>query len=294
MGMRIVAVDIGGTNTKMCICDEQGMIEDFKEYATESEYGGPHVITRLMVKIAEYDDFDAIAISTAGQVNTEEGFIVYANENIPSYTGMKIRDIVTNHFHKPVMVENDVNSAALGEAVYGAAQSFDNFLCLTFGTGIGGAIVINRQIYRGANGVAAEFGHILTHPLSETSKVGGLPYYEKYASTTALVKMAQQVDPECVDGKVLFDKIQGGDDNLKRILHSWVTEVAVGLASIIHIFNPAAIIIGGGVMEQESLVQLVEEQTKALIMESFSEVKIVKALLGNKAGLLGASSLFVQ
>lgn len=294
MGMRIVAVDIGGTNTKMCICDEQGMIEDFKEYATESEYGGPHVITRLMVKIAEYDDFDAIAISTAGQVNTEEGFIVYANENIPSYTGMKIRDIVTNHFHKPVMVENDVNSAALGEAVYGAAQSFDNFLCLTFGTGIGGAIVINRQIYRGANGVAAEFGHILTHPLSETSKVGGLPYYEKYASTTALVKLAQQADPECVDGKVLFDKIQGGDDNLKRILHLWVTEVAVGLASIIHIFNPAAIIIGGGVMEQESLVQLVEEQTKALIMESFSEVKIVKALLGNKAGLLGASSLFVH
>lgn len=87
---------------------------------------------------------------------------------------MKIKDIVTHHFHKPVMVENDVNSAALGEAYYGAAQSFNNFLCLTFGTGIGGAIVINRQIYKGANGVAAEFTislltHCLPHPSRRTA-----------------------------------------------------------------------------------------------------------------------------
>lgn len=292
--MRILAVDIGGTNTKMCLCDKQGNVDNFKEYATESYLGGPHVISRLLERIAEYDDFDAIAISTAGQVNAEEGFIVYANENIPRYTGMKIREIVTNHFHKPVMVENDVNSAALGEAYYGAARDFNNFLCLTFGTGIGGAIVINRQIYKGANGVAAEFGHIFTHPLPETYEVEGLPYYEKFASTTALVKMVQQVDPKCIDGKVLFDKIKGGDAALKRILDSWVTEVSVGLASIIHIFNPSAIIIGGGVMEQEDLVQWVEERTRTLIMESFKEVRIVKALLGNKAGLLGASSLFVH
>lgn len=292
--MRILAVDIGGTNTKMCLCDKQGNVDNFKEYATESYLGGPHVISRLLEKIAEYDDFDAIAISTAGQVNAEEGFIVYANENIPRYTGMKIREIVTNHFHKPVMVENDVNSAALGEAYYGAARDFNNFLCLTFGTGIGGAIVINRQIYKGANGVAAEFGHIFTHPLPATYGVEGLPYYEKFASTTALVKLVQQVDPKCIDGKVLFDKIKGGDTALKRILDSWVTEVSVGLASIIHIFNPSAIIIGGGVMEQEDLVQWVEERTRSLIMESFKDVRIVKALLGNKAGLLGASSLFVQ
>ncbi|KAA1189394.1 ROK family protein [Paenibacillus sp. B2(2019)] len=290
--MRILAVDIGGTNTKMCICDKLGNVHNFKEYATESHLGGPHVILRLLDKIAENDDFDAIAISTAGQVNAEEGIIVYANENIPRYTGMKIKEIVTNHFHKPVMVENDVNSAALGEAHYGAAQNFNNFLCLTFGTGIGGAIVLNRQIYKGADGVAAEFGHILTHPLSDV--VEGLPFYEKYASTTALVKMAQQADPECTDGKVLFDKIHKGDEALKQILDSWVTEVSVGLASIIHIFNPSAIIIGGGVMEQEDLVQRVEERTKSLIMESFAGVRIVKASLGNKAGLLGASSLFAH
>jgi glucokinase len=294
MDMKILAADIGGTNTKMGICDERGNIDHFKEYPTESHMGGPHVMERLLVQMAAYDDYDAIAISTAGQVNAEEGYIVYANPNIPDYTGMKIREIVENRFHKPVKVENDVNAAALGEAYFGAAESYHDFLCLTFGTGIGGAIVINRQIYRGASGVAAEFGHIFTHPLSEMSGGSRKPYYETYASTTALVRMAKEADPECVDGKVFFDKIRIGNDKLNQILHAWAAEVSVGLASLIHIFNPNAIIVGGGVMEQDDLVRLVEVHTKDLIMESFSGVKILKASLGNKAGLLGAASLFLR
>lgn len=292
--MKILTADIGGTNTKICICDELGNIEQFKEYTTESHLGGPHVIQRLLETIAGYQDFDAIAISTAGQVNSEEGFIVFANENIPMYTGMKVRDIVTQQFNKPVKVENDVNAAALGEATFGAGQSFNDFLCLTFGTGIGGAIMINRQIYKGANGVAAEFGHMFTHPLTESKGDGRKPFYETYASTTALVNMAKQVDPECINGKIIFEKLNKGNKELEQILHSWVNEVAVGLASFIHIFNPAAIIVGGGVMEQDDLVRLVEVRTKSLIMESFSHVKIIKASLGNKAGVLGAASLFLR
>lgn len=294
MTMKILAADIGGTNTKMGICDERGNIEQFKEYPTESLMGGPHVIEKLLSELAAYADYDAIAISTAGQVNSDEGYIVYANDNIPNYTGMKIREIVEKRFHKPVMVENDVNAAALGEAYFGAGELFQDFLCLTFGTGIGGSIVIDRQIYRGANGVAAEFGHIVTHPLSGKSDGEGKPYYETYASATALVRMAQQVDSECVDGKVFFGKIRLGNEPLQQILHAWTAEVAIGLASLIHIFNPSAIIVGGGVMEQDELVRLVEAQTQELIMESFADVKILKASLGNKAGLLGAASLFLR
>lgn len=292
--MKILAADIGGTNTKMCICDEHGNIERFNEYATESHQGGPHVMNRLLEKIAEYDDYDVIAISTAGQVNSEEGFIVFANENIPNYTGMKVKQIIENQFHKPVKVENDVNAAALGEAHFGAAKHLDDFLCLTFGTGIGGAIVLNRQIYKGANGVAAEFGHIMSRPIVESNNQGRQPYYETYASTTALVNMAKQVDPECINGKVLFEKINAGNEELGRVVHAWVDEVASGLISVIHFFNPSAIIVGGGVMEQDHVVQLVEARTKALIMDSFNNVKIVKAALGNKAGVLGAASLFLR
>jgi glucokinase len=293
MGMNILAADIGGTNTKIGICDEQGTITQFKEYSTEAHMGGLHLMERLLDQMESYHHFDAVAISTAGQVNAEEGCILYANENIPNYTGMKIKEIVENRFHKPVKVENDVNAAALGEAYFGAAKSFTDFLCLTFGTGIGGAIVINRQIYRGASGSAAEFGHIFTHPLSNMNGSMRKSYYETYASTSALIRMAQEADPEIVDGKGFFDKIQVGNDTLNHILHTWTAEVSVGLASLIHIFNPPAIIVGGGVMEQDDLVRLVEKQTKELIMESFLGVNILKASLGNKAGLLGAASLFL-
>ncbi|MFX3636584.1 MAG: ROK family protein [Candidatus Pristimantibacillus sp.] len=292
--MRILAADIGGTNTKMGICDELGNIIQFKEYATEAHLGGPHLMERLLLQMEEYDHFDAIAISTAGQVNADEGYISYANENIPNYTGMKIREILEERFHKPVRVENDVNAAALGEASFGAAESFKDFLCLTFGTGIGGAIVMNRQIYRGANGSAAEFGHIFTHSLAGMEGGARKPYYETFASTTALIRMAQEADPEIVDGKGFFGKISTGNHTLQQILESWVVEVSAGLASLIHIFNPSAIIVGGGVMEQDHLVRLVEKQTKDLIMSSFSNVTIRKASLGNKAGLLGAASLFLR
>ncbi|MEW9700378.1 ROK family protein [Paenibacillus sp. SI8] len=292
--MRILAADIGGTNTKMGICDERGNIEQFQEYPTESQSRGPHVMDRLLVRMAAYANYDAIAISTAGQVDAEEGYIVYANENIPDYTGTKIREIVEGRFHKPVKVENDVNAAALGEAYFGSAKSYRDFLCLTFGTGIGGAIMINHELYRGANGVAAEFGHMFTRPLPKLKGETRTSYYETNASTTALIRMARQADPECVDGKVFFDKIRLGNDSLYQILDAWAAEVAVGLATLVHIFNPSAIVVGGGVMEQDDLVRLVEAQTKDRIMDSFADVKILKASLGNKAGLLGAASLFLR
>ncbi|GAA0134402.1 ROK family protein [Paenibacillus sp. YSY-4.3] len=292
--MRILAADIGGTNTKLCICDEQGKLEQFQEYTTESRQGGLHVMARLMDKIAEYDDFDAIAVSTAGQVDAEAGFIVFANENIPDYTGMRIKDMLEEKFHKPVKVENDVNAAALGEAFFGAARHLNDFLCLTYGTGIGGAIVIDRRVYKGANGVAAEFGHIVTHAGADKGNGVNPFFYEKYASTTALVQMAREVDPGCTNGRILFEKIKQGNRELEQVLRAWVDEVAYGLTSIIHIFNPSAVIVGGGVMEQDDLVRLVEARTNALVMESYRDVKILKASLGNKAGVLGAASLFCR
>ncbi|WP_019637912.1 ROK family protein [Paenibacillus fonticola] len=292
--MRILAADIGGTNTKLCLADERGELKQFQEYDTESRQGGPHVMARLMDKIAEYGDFDAIAISTAGQVDSQAGIIVFANENIPDYTGMKVKAMLEERFHKPVKVENDVNAAALGEAFFGAARHLSDFLCLTYGTGIGGAIVIDRKIYKGANGVAAEFGHILTHAADGNRHGEPLPFYEKFASTTALVQKARQVDPDCTNGKILFEKLGQGSGQLEQVVHAWVNEVAYGLASIIHIFNPSAIIVGGGVMEQECLIHLIEARTKAIVMESYRGVEILKASLGNKAGVLGAASLFLR
>ncbi|WP_010096648.1 ROK family protein [Ornithinibacillus scapharcae] len=292
--MKILGVDIGGTSIKLCIADEFGNIETFQEYDSEAKKGGPHLIHKVISIIEDYSGFEAIGISTAGQVNIQEGSIRYANENIPNYTGMQVKSIIENHFNLPVRIENDVNAAALGENFFGNGRNFHHFICVTYGTGIGGAIVMNSDLYRGANGSAAEFGHIMTHPRGKRCNCGLQGCYEMYGSTTALVQEARKVYPDLLDGRAIFHLYHKGNESLQLVVHNWIEEVALGLTSLVHTFNPEAIILGGGVMEQDDLVTMLANRVKDNIMESFSNIAIIKAGLGNKAGVLGAISLHTQ
>lgn len=289
--MKFLAIDIGGTFIKMCVSDKKGTISEFNEIESESQKGGPHLIENLMQFITKtYTGFDVIGISTTGLVNSDEGVIVFS-ENVPNYTGMKIQAIFEAKFKVPVKIENDVNAAAVGESNFGAGNKYKDFLCLTYGTGIGGAIVIDSTVYKGLNGIAAEFGHLILHPGGKKCNCGTVGCYEMYGSTTALVKNALVYNDSYVNGRKIFEGLKQGDKGLEPILAAWVLEVSYGLVSLIHIFNPPAIIIGGGVMEQEKLISMVTNKVRELIIESFSEVEIIKASLGNRAGLLGAVSL---
>lgn len=289
--MKIFAADIGGTKVKTCISNEHGHIQETNEFDTESHLGGHHIIQKVMDEIAINQDIDAVGISTAGQVNSEKGSIIYANKNIPEYTGLPIKNIIEDRFQIPVKVENDVNAAALGELTFGSGQGYDDFLCLTYGTGIGGAVIQNQKLFKGADGVAGEFGHMITN--SKHLLTDKPVFYEDVASVTALVKKASEIDEECTNGKVIFEKISQGHTELETLVQEWMSEVSAGLISLVHIFNPSMILIGGGVMEQNVVVNHISKQIQSYVMDSFSQVDIKKASLGNKAGLLGAVSLLL-
>lgn len=283
--MRILALDIGGTSIKSAAYDE-GILCRIKEQDTGARSGGAFVMKKVEEIIRSYGSCDAIGISTAGQVDVKNGQIRYANENIPEYTGMKVRDMMEETFHVPVVVENDVNAAALGEGYYGAAKNYGDYLCLTYGTGVGGAIVIGGQIFRGYAGSAGEVGSMVIHggQTQKGSRIKGS--YEETASTSALVRMAQIYDPTITSGRLLMEKLD--DDKIQRVVDYWVQEVSYGLVSLIHIFNPPCVLIGGGIMAQESIVEKVRQETMERIMPSFRDLELKRAELGNAAGLWGA------
>ena len=287
--MKILVFDIGGTSIKYGVCTDN-VLQDVKETPTNAKLGGRHIVETLISLIKEQSGYDAIGISTAGQVNSKEGYIIYANQNIPNYTGTKIKEELEGLFHVPVTVENDVNAAAMGEAVYGAGKDYHQFLMLTYGTGVGGATVTNKEVYYGSSYSASEFGAIITH---SDARLAGSDYfdgcYEKYASTTGLVKMAKEYEPELDNGRKIFENLN--DPKVMDILDKWVDEIMLGLATLTHIYNPPCIILGGGIMVQPLIMEKIAEKKSRFIMPSFAHVNFIPAALGNSAGLLGANYL---
>ncbi|MDO4268340.1 MAG: ROK family protein [Eubacteriales bacterium] len=288
MEKRIAALDIGGTSIKSGLWDGSS-VQDVRETDTNAKNGGAYVMERAKEILRTYSDFSAIGISTAGQVDPKRGCIRYANENIPGYTGMQVKQILEQEFGVPAAVENDVNAAALGEGIWGAGAGEKDFLCITYGTGVGGAIVIDGAVYGGSACSAGEFGGILTHP---EDRVPGSPFsggYEKYASVTALTKLAMEYDRELNTGRRIFERI--GEPEVKALVDRWIDEIVYGLISVIHIFNPSCIILGGGIMAQPYIIGQVRQRTEKEIMSSFRNVRLCQAKLGNMAGIMGAVSL---
>ena len=290
--MATMVLDIGGTAIKSGLFDG-GTLSDIRETPTEAGMGGGHVVQRAKDIIDSYRQrcsFDRIGISTAGQVDPVRGQIIYANENIPGYTGTRLGEILTQAFHVPTSVENDVNAAAIGESVFGAGKGRKEFVCLTYGTGVGGAIFAGGRLYSGCSYSAGEFGAVITHP--EDRDIGSDMFsgcYEKYASVTALVKNAVQMDPALDNGRKIFGRLD--EPEVRALVDRWVMEIVYGLTSIIHMLNPECVILGGGIMEQPYVLEQLREKLYPNIMSSFRHVQIEKAALGNRAGMLGAAAL---
>lgn len=287
--MRILCFDIGGTFIKYGLCDENFNLLEKDKIPTLAENGGQSIIERVIEIIEQYDSIDRVAVSTAGQVDSENGIVVYSTDNIPYYTGMRVKSLIENKTGIPTFVENDVNSAALGEAHFGAAKGVSDFICLTLGTGIGGAIFLNNKLYKGSASSAGELGHMIIHSGGKQCTCGGEGCYECYASASALIKAVNKVSPVELNAFQIFEKENIEKPEIRSEIDKWIDEIIVGLVNIIYIFNPSMIVLGGGIMNEDYIIELIDRKIYTRLMDNFKNVKIVRPRLGNDAGMIGAA-----
>ena len=286
--MNILAIDIGGTSIKSGLWNGSSL-EQTKETDTQAALGAVHMMERVRELIRSYRYYAAIGISTAGEVNTDDGSIYYANSNIPGYTGMQVKRMLEEEFLVPVAVENDVNAAALGELWKGAAKGNPDFLCLTYGTGVGGSIVIAGSVYAGSSFSAGSFGGIVIHPELTTADDLLAGCYERCASTTGLVKRVKLIDGTLDNGRKIFANLHRAE--IRSQVDLWIDDICTGLVTLISIFNPMRIILGGGVMAQDYVITEVRRKTLERVAPGLRGVQIVPAMLSNSAGMIGAVSL---
>jgi len=287
---KIVTLDIGGTNIKVGIFKDEVLVQE-AEIPTLAKQGAKTVIDRCITFIKQYMPCDGIGISTCGQVNNNDGSIHYANENLPGYTGMQVKKIFENEFHVKVTVENDVYAAARGENQYGAGKGYKDFICLTYGTGIGGGVYLSGQPYYG---VGKSAGVMLGGMILQSSKVKQ-PWdssYESLASTTALIQNAQKFNPCITNGRSLFCHLD--DPTIKAVLDAWIEQIAIGLCSLAHVYNVPLFILGGGILEQEYVFNNIKRVFQKYIIPGFDGVQIHQAKLGNRAGIYGALALNLE
>lgn len=288
--MNTLVFDIGGTAVKYGMVDENFGIVFSDEMPTNAFYGAPAVVKSLLKKAKEYEgQFDAIGISTAGQIDYETGVVLYGSDNIPGFTGIDLRGIFEAEFSVPVAVDNDVNCAGIGEAHFGAGRGADSFLCLAYGTGVGGCIFRDGDVDRGSRSTAGEFGHMVTHADGKECTCGRKGCYEAYASCRAFTNIVSERFDRYMSGRDIFKEENLTNPIIVEELDRWENEIVYGLVSLCYIFNPTLIILGGGIMSEELLVNHIREKLYASIGDNYRHVRLEKAQLRNTAGMLGAA-----
>lgn len=296
---RVLCFDVGGTYIKYGIVREDGeiiikdKIESPKKNCKEAI---PEIVINTYEKLKDSYQIDLIGISTAGHVDPVLGEIIFASDNLPSYTGCKLKNIIENTIGIKTYVENDVNAAALGELWMGAGKDIKNFLCLTLGTGVGAAIVINGEIYRGVNNASAWVGHSIMKKDGRDCTCGMKGCYERYASTSALIRSYAErssTDISTINGEEIMNLVKAKDPLALQVYNEFIEYLVLGLVNLAYILDPGTILIGGGISSAgEYFFNNIREKFAELINPTLRNNTIIcEALLKNDAGIFGACHL---
>lgn len=305
-----VGLDIGGTKVLGVALDQAGGV--VAERRSDSPEGFSAVLDSAAMMIEDLGGAaggvaGAVGVGIAGLVDSD-GSLRYG-PNIPEVVLAPVRAALVDRTALPVVVDNDANVAAWGEVLLGAAAGFGNVLMVTLGTGIGGGMVLDGRVYRGANGFAGEIGHFTVQSDGPMCACGERGHWEAIASGNALGRLAREVvaagrggailaaaggDAAAVDGHDVAAAAASGDAEARAIIDRYADNVALGLSGLANILDPERIVIAGGLVAMGDLLfgPLLEAFNRHLEgVEYRPAIPLVPAALGERAGAIGAALL---
>jgi len=314
--MYTIGIDLGGTNIVASVVDDDYNIIGTSKTPTNSPRSADEIFDDIAdvceeaVKTAglTMEDIDSVGMGTPGTVN-QDGVIEFAN-NL-AFNNVPARTMLAKKINKPeekVFIENDANCAALGEAYAGCGNGAKDFVAVTLGTGVGSGVIIGGKIVNGVNYAGGECGHMVIVVDGEQCSCGRKGCWEAYASATALIRQTKKAMEEYPDslmhklakeegkvsGRTAFDAMRLGDIAGIKVVDDYIKYVACGLINIVNALQPEIICIGGGICnEGETLMKPLRRfvQSERYSIHSKIQTKIVKAELGNDAGVIGAALL---
>ena len=305
----VVGVDLGGTKIYTALVDLEGNIITEKTVETLAHEGEQAVMGRIVDTInyvidgTDKDLIKSIGIGSPGPLDVKNGIII-ENSNLP-FKNFAIVKTIKETYDLPTYLDNDANVATLGEFMFGAGKGTENMVFITASTGIGGGAVLNGKLFRGSTGNALEVGHMTVATEGPRCGCGNLGCAEALGSGTAIGKRAKEAvlsnvvtslkNYENVTAKEVFKEAANGDRVAKNILNTSLTYLGIAVANTITNFDPEKVVVGGGVVNGGDIVidtirNVVEERCMAAFVENCT---IEKAVLGGKAGVLGAAALAI-
>ena len=289
-----ICIDIGGTDIKYGVMDAAGEFAVHGTLPTEAKaYGGPGIVRKVSDLVRETCgayDVRGVAISTAGMVDPATGEIVYAlEESIPQYRGVNWKAIMRENFDLPASVENDVNCAALGELWKGAGRGVSSLFAMTVGTSIGGCLIMDGRVVHGVSRSAGEIAYM---------RVPGGRLHERCsaAGLVSAVCRAKGLPDGSLDGHDVFDFLAKGDPAAQEEVALLIESLADAITNVVCVVNPERIVLGGGIMAQETVLRpRVEDALRTRLSPPvYAATEISFAATGNDAGMLGALYHFLQ
>ena len=305
----VVGVDLGGTKIYTALVDLEGNIIKEKTVETLAHEGEQAVMGRIVDTInyvidgTDKDLIKSIGIGSPGPLDVKNGIII-ENSNLP-FKNFAIVKTIKEKYDLPTYLDNDANVATLGEFMFGAGKGTENMVFITASTGIGGGAVLNGKLFRGSTGNALEVGHMTVATEGPRCGCGNLGCAEALGSGTAIGKRAKEAvlsnvvtslkNYENVTAKEVFKEAANGDRVAKNILNTSLTYLGIAVANTITNFDPEKVVVGGGVVNGGDIVidtirNVVEERCMAAFVENCT---IEKAVLGGKAGVVGAAALAI-